>query len=60
MKTLEFDIESVKEHLDRTITFWRNSKESYSVYYVDAYQSLRMSLFGELLKGEDNARDRQE
>ncbi|GAG30978.1 unnamed protein product [marine sediment metagenome] len=60
MNTVEFTKEDVKEYLDNAISYWRGSRESYSTYYVDAYQSVRMSLFGELLskEGEDNARDR--
>lgn len=60
MDTIEFTKEDVKEYLDNAISYWRGSRENYSTYYVDVYQSVRMSLFGELLseEGEDNARDR--
>ncbi|MHA1950298.1 MAG: hypothetical protein ACW99G_14740 [Candidatus Thorarchaeota archaeon] len=60
MDTVEFTKEDVKEYIDNAIAYWRLSRESYGIYYVDAYQSLRMSLFGELLsdEGEEDARHR--
>jgi hypothetical protein len=54
-ETIPFVEKDVKEYLDRAITRWRTfpgyelaSKEMAS-HYVDAFQSVRMSLFGELL-----------
>jgi hypothetical protein len=53
-KTIPFSKEEVKEYLDRAIKFWRekrdNEKSEMAIYYIDAFQSVRMSLFGELLK----------
>jgi hypothetical protein len=57
MDTIEFTKEDIKEYLDNCIVYWRNAKEDYSIYYVDAFQSVRFSLFGELLEGEENARN---
>ena len=49
--------EDIKEYLDKSIMNWRRSKENADNQedmlvcgcYVDAYQSVRVSLFGELL-----------
>ena len=49
-KTIPFEEDAVKEYLDKCIRYWRKQKQAYAVYYVDAYQSLRISLFGETLK----------
>jgi len=48
--------EEIKKYLDNSITNWRRSKENaddqedmlVASCYVDAYQSVRVSLFGEL------------
>lgn len=44
------------EYLDNAIRYWRSVKdarghldEDLAVYYIDAFQSVRLSLFGELL-----------
>lgn len=46
--------ESVLQYLDKCITFWRAQRDNnsceYAKYYIDAFQSVRKSLFGELLK----------
>lgn len=59
---LLFDEDVVKDYLDTCIKHWRKRREfrgyEYAIYYIDAYQSMRNSLFGELLEGEDNARNR--
>lgn len=52
--TVEFTEEAVKEYLDRNIRHWRSQRDSISeaqmaLYYIDAYQSVRISLFGETL-----------
>jgi len=54
-----FTKKEVKEYLDGCIRYWRKQRDEkgkYSeiaVYYIDAFQSVRTSLFGELLpKGE--------
>ena len=53
---VKFTEKNVKEYLDSCIIIWRdkrdnmkNSKEErlMAVYYIDAYQSVRMSLFDE-------------
>ena len=49
---------SVKEYLDRCIVYWREKRDSSnsindketSINYIDAFQSVRCSLFGEQLK----------
>ena len=51
-KTIPFKEDAVKAHLDKHIRYWRGecSKDpDYAFYYVDAYQSMRYSLFGERL-----------
>jgi hypothetical protein len=56
LHTVPFDVDSVKAFLDTAITRWRKLRESndqfmanISPYYIDAYQSIRTSLFGETL-----------
>jgi len=53
---IKFIKKDVKEYLDKCIDIWRdkrdnmeNSKEDrlMAIYYIDAYQSVRMSLFNE-------------
>ena len=52
-----FEKEKVKEYLDDAIKVWRKRKEEakneedklIAICYVDAFQSVRISLFGELL-----------
>lgn len=46
---VEFSQESVKKYLDEIIEFWRGEGGKESVFYVDAYQSVRKNLFGEKL-----------
>jgi hypothetical protein len=56
-QTVEFTEEAVKEYLDNAIRKWRQIRTSeleeegttIAVYYVDAFQSVRESLFGESL-----------
>jgi hypothetical protein len=61
MATIPFTEKDVKEYLDKVITFWR--KEHYinhvphANYYIDAFQSVRVSLFGEKLPVEKNWRN---
>lgn len=55
-ETVEFAKEAIREYLDRCIRVARRKRdegESMYVYYVDAYQSIRTSLFGELLSEEE-------
>lgn len=50
---IEFTEEAVKEYLDETIRFWRKRRymdgNSMAMFYIDAFQSVRNSLFGETL-----------
>lgn len=48
-KTVPFRKKKVINYLDKCIKYWRKSKEKYSIYYVDAFQSVRSSLIGKLL-----------
>lgn len=51
-ETVPFTEESVKDHLDKCILFWRAQRKDGMVtasQYIDAYQSLRISLFGTTL-----------
>lgn len=59
-----FNEEAVKAYFDRAIQYWRSRGKKDSkdfdyisvvtaAHYVDAYQSMRMSLFGELLPEEE-------
>ena len=44
-------LEGIKNYLDNSIHHWRNQERNQSTiarYYIDAYQSVRMSIFGEL------------
>ena len=47
--TVPFTKEDILKHIDECITFWRKDKRNFAEFYVDAYQSMRMSIFGELL-----------
>lgn len=62
-ETVEFTEEKVREYLDDCIRHWRKIgdngvpgmpkfNKNIAVYYVDAFQSVRISLFGELLEQE--------
>jgi len=44
-----FEEQAVKEYLDECIRFWRTSDDTHAEYYVDAFQSVRTSLFGRTL-----------
>ena len=51
------DREAIKTYLDDAIKAWRNvkanpedSNQRIAAYYIDAYQSVRQSIFDELLK----------
>lgn len=43
---MELNDDEIKEYLDNAIDYWRNSNKEYSKYYVDAFLSVYMSLFG--------------
>lgn len=55
--TIPFTKKAVRDYLDKSITYWRARRDSsrsevdteISTNYVDAFQSVRNSLFGELL-----------
>jgi len=54
--TVDFTPEAVKAYLDKCIRYWRSvrdnpehAKREMGSFYVDAFQSVRVSLFGELL-----------
>ena len=63
-ETIQFTKEHVMAYLDKCILYWRNEKykhagmdapEKLEIFhmarcYLDAYQSVRESLFGEVLK----------
>lgn len=54
--TVEFSEEAVKAYLDCAIRHWRRRRDEdgsrKAVYYVDALQSVRISLFGETLEAD--------
>ena len=55
--TINFNEDDIKEYLDRCIRYWRQQKtNSEAIYYIDAYQSMRTSIFGELLPIEEEAK----
>jgi hypothetical protein len=63
-ETVEFTREAVKEYLDGAIRHWRRLRdkqpeavreECMATYYVDAFQSVRVSLFGEVLGEEEDS-----
>ena len=53
--------QEVKDYLDNAIRKWRKrrdeEKDPIAVYYVDAFQSVRVSLLGELLPDESEEAD---
>ncbi len=58
MATVDFTEDAVKAHLDKCIRHWRLERNTVlaseklkemAAHYIDAYQSVRMSLFGSLL-----------
>lgn len=42
------DLYEAVEMLDKLIEYWRDSSKNYAEYYVDAYQSIRKNIAGEL------------
>jgi hypothetical protein len=51
--TVVFTEEGIKEYLDNCITHWRGcAPTDMQKHYVDAFQSMRITLFGELLPKE--------
>lgn len=56
---VKFTEKAIKEYLDRNIECWRDKRDdvkfsreskNLAIHYIDAYQSVRVSIFGELLK----------
>ena len=50
--TIPFTEEEVKAYLDRTIRAWRKVNaegNEDAIFYIDAFQSIRSSIFGETL-----------
>lgn len=43
-------LEDIKQYLDNCIVFWRNKRDKenskIAPYYIDAFQSIRCSIFG--------------
>ena len=60
-ETIEFEETAVKQYLDDAITFWRikrdKENEPLAPAYIDAFQSVRISLFGELLPVKEEKND---
>ncbi|MDF1536078.1 MAG: hypothetical protein P1S46_06180 [bacterium] len=52
-KTVDFTEEAVLSYLDECINFWRNKRDKeedpMAIYYIDAFQSVRISIFGDIL-----------
>ncbi len=51
-ETVPFDKDEIKAYLDRCIVFWRERRQqgdAVAKYYIDTFQSVRTSIFGELL-----------
>ena len=53
----------IKQYLDNSIRHWRIQRDShdckYALYYIDAFQSMRLSIFGEILPEERNGNEQQ-
>jgi len=56
---VEFTEEAIKEYLDSCIKSWRDKRDDVKFpevtremakHYIDAFQSVRISIFGELLE----------
>lgn len=54
--TVDFTEEAVRAYLDEVIRYWRKIRDAdhgcAAEIYIDAFQSVRISLFGEALEGE--------
>lgn len=44
---IEFQKDIVKAYIDEKIEYWRKNRSDYAHHYINAYQNIRMSLFGE-------------
>lgn len=50
-----FTPDEAKAYLDRCIRYWRRDDRECAKYYVDAFQSARSSLLGELLPPDEHS-----
>jgi hypothetical protein len=66
MDTVKFTKKEVKNYLDSVIIFWRKQRDDkitrgidnqQEVCYIDAYQSVRVSLFGEMLPIDETVQE---
>lgn len=66
-ETIKFEKGSIKSHLDSMIRFWRDVRDRAKAEqkfmkgftascYIDAYQSMRKSIFNELLPEEEQSK----
>lgn len=53
------NLDEIKNYLDSCIVYWRKKRDEeccgFAIYYIDAFQAVRHSIFGEILdcrKGE--------
>jgi hypothetical protein len=56
-RELKEQLDNIKGYLDECISYWRNVRNNpdhkdyvYSFSYIDAFQSMRLSIFGETLE----------
>ncbi len=59
-RTIDFTPRCVQEYLDNCIRYWRNNDSDYAKYYVDAFQSIRSSMFGEALPKDLNTKEKNQ
>lgn len=56
MEEVLSDMTEIKRYLDRAIIRWRHKRDEenceFAKYYIDAFQSVRVSIFGETLGKE--------
>ena len=56
-KNIPFTKQDIQKYLDKCIIFWREQRKKehmlFADYYIDAFQSVRKTLFGELLPEPD-------
>ena len=56
-ETIKFEKREIKKYLDKCIILWREKRDNaedeehriMAVYYIDAFQSVRTTIFGETL-----------
>lgn len=58
------NLEDIKTYLDNCIRYWRRKRDEdkckFAVFYVDAFQSVRSSIFGKCLPVEEIGKDEEE